>query len=76
MGEQFVIGFHVPCGGGGCHVKVAHNICVKFRLKRVYDSINFAVCYLTRPLTRSYHEWAILPQWGKMAQMTHFLYWL
>ena len=48
--------------------------------------ILFAVCYLTRPLTRSYREWAILPQcmgwailptpWSKMAQMAHFLYWL
>ena len=31
------------------------------RLKRVYDSI----CSLSKPLTRFYHELAILPQWGR-----------
>ena len=40
MGEQFVIRY-VPCRGGGGVVmlRFAHTICVKFRLKRVYDSI-------------------------------------
>ena len=39
MGEQFVIGY-VPCRGGGVvMLRFAHTIRVKFKLKRVYDSI-------------------------------------